>query len=177
MDRTPSSSRRWGEAMRIALAAGLALTLPLGLAACSQESGPPVESEVAPVGTADDANLREAERSLADPTEQGPTRQLTAIPQRFRGVWDAVDGNCAPASDLRIEIGERSLGFYEARGAVTDIVADGPDAVVVTLAMEGEGERWTVRRRFALAEDGRLIPTAPAGEEDFEPTPLKRCET
>ena len=93
--------------MRIALAATLSLTLPLALAACSQESEPPVESEVAPVGTTDDEHLRDAERSLADPTEQGPTRQLTAIPQRFRGVWDAVDGNCAPASDLRIEIGER----------------------------------------------------------------------
>lgn len=163
--------------MQIALAAPLALSLALALAACSQESEPPVESEVAPVGTADDDNLDAAEGSLADPTEEGPTRQLTAIPPRFRGVWDAVDGNCAPASELRLEIGERSLGFYEARGEVTDVMTDGENAIVAALAMEGEGERWTMTRRFSLSGNDRLIPS-PVGEEaDFEPMTLKRCES
>jgi len=158
--------------VRIALAATLALTL----AACSQEAEAPVESEVAPASNADDEKLREAERSLADPTEQGPTRQLTAIPQLFRGVWDALDGDCTRSSDLRIEIGERGMGFYEARGQVTDIVADGADAIVATMAMEGEGERWTLTRRFAL-QNGQLIPTAVGDDEQFEPMPLKRCES
>ena len=163
--------------MRIALAAPLALSLAFTLAACSQEDEPPVESEVAPVSTADDANLREAERSLADPTEQGPTRQLAAIPQRFRGVWDSLDGNCAPASELRMEIGADTLGFYEARGEVTDVMTDGADAIIAGLTMEGEGERWTMTRRFELTAPDRLIPS-PVGEEtDFEPMTLKRCES
>lgn len=147
----------------------------LALAACSQDASAPVDSEVAPSGGTDDATLRQGERSLADPTEEGPARQLTSVPERFRGVWDYVEGSCNPASDLRVEIGENAFGFYESQGQVTDIRAEGADAIVVTLAMGGEGETWTMKRRFTLDDGGRLIPSAVEGEERFEPMPLKRC--
>ncbi|WP_454598607.1 hypothetical protein [Qipengyuania sp. SM2507] len=149
--------------MRIALAATLALTL----AACSQEAEAPVESEAEPA----------AVHSPAAPEREAETAQvLDAIPARFRGTWDALDGDCAPSSDLRIEIGATTLGFYEARGEVTDIMTDGSDAIIASLAMEGEGERWTMTRRFALDGADRLTPS-PVGEEaDFEPMTLKRCD-
>ena len=91
--------------------------------------------------------------------------------------WDALDGDCSLSSELRIEIGATTLGFYEARGEVTDIMTDGADAIIAGMAMEGEGERWTLTRRFALDGSDRLIPS-PVGEEaGFEPMTLKRCES
>ncbi len=150
--------------MRIALAATLALIL----AACSQEADAPAEREAEPA----------AIPSPAAPEREAETAQvLDAIPARFRGTWDALDGDCSLSSELRIEIGADTLGFYEARGQVTDVMTDGEDAIIAGMAMEGEGERWTLTRRFALDGSDRLTPS-PVGEEaDFEPMTLKRCES
>ena len=98
------------------------------------------------------------------------------IPERFRGVWDYVEGNCDPASDLRMTVLPREIEFYESHGRITGVMVGGPDIVTVELAMEGEGETWTMQRRFTLTEGGnRLIPEA-LGDDQFEPMPLKRCE-
>lgn len=149
--------------MRIALVAALAFTL----AACSQEPEAPAESAVDPAALPSPAA---PERT----TEAG--QALDAIPLRFRGAWDALDGDCSLSSELRIEIGADALNFYEARGQVTEVVTDGADAIIAGMAMEGEGERWTLTRRFALDGADRLIPS-PVGEEaGFEPMTLKRCE-
>ncbi|OBX19202.1 hypothetical protein A9995_08720 [Erythrobacter sp. QSSC1-22B] len=151
--------------MRIAFVATLALTL----AACSQEPDAPAESEPEPA--AQPSPVAPAPAPEAEPEVLG------AIPARFRGAWDAMDGDCSLSSDLRIEIGANTLGFYEARGQVTDIMTDGEDAIIAGMAMEGQGERWTMTRRFALTDTDRLIPS-PVGEEaGFEPMTLKRCES
>ena len=154
--------------MRIAHAAPLALSLAVALAACSQEPDAPAEREAEPA----------AVPTPAAPEPEAETAQvLDAIPARFRGAWDALDGDCSLSSELRIQIGATTLGFYEARGEVTDVMTDGEDAIIASLAMEGEGERWTMTRRFALSDSDRLTPS-PVGEEaDFEPMTLKRCET
>ena len=106
-----------------------------------------------------------------------PGGELSAVPEPFRGVWDTAQGSCNPNSDLRVEIGSNSFRFYESTGEVTGIRADGADAIVVEFAMEGEGERWTMRRRFTLSDGGeRLTPTAVDPDEAFEPMPLRKCE-
>ena len=108
----------------------------------------------------------------------GPPEGLgtPAIPAPFHGVWDYVDGSCAPESDLRIEIRPESIGFYESLGELTAIDIASPDDITVTLAMEGEGETWDMQRRFVLSDDGATLTPQAVGEENFEPMPLKKCE-
>ncbi len=108
----------------------------------------------------------------------GPPEGLgvPAIPAAFHGVWDYVDGSCAPESDLRIEIRPESIGFYESLGELTAIDIASPDDITVTLAMEGEGETWDMQRRFVLSDDGATLTPQAVGEENFEPMPLKKCE-
>lgn len=144
--------------MRIALSA-LAV---LALAACSQS-----EPETEPATQAS---------SAAKPAPSASPVSQPNIPERFQGVWDYVEGSCDPASDLRIEILPQAIEFYEAHGKITGVLVESPDTVSVELAMEGEGEQWTMERRFVLTDNGdRLVPES-VGEDQFEPMPLKRCE-
>lgn len=99
------------------------------------------------------------------------------IPQRFQGVWDFEGGTCDPASDMRMEISAAEILFYESIGLVKNVKADGDD-IIVTLAMEGEGENWEQATRFALSGSGkeqRLHSTdadEPKGPDIY---PSKRC--
>ena len=99
------------------------------------------------------------------------------IPEAFRGIWDYVEGTCDPASDLRIEIAPKSIAFYESRGEVTRVEVDNPDRIVVSLAMEGEGEKWEMARQFTLSENATILTPRSVNEEQFEPMPLKRCDS
>ncbi|MDP4574289.1 hypothetical protein Q9K02_03950 [Qipengyuania sp. G39] len=102
---------------------------------------------------------------------------IGTIPPRFRGVWDFVEGSCAPASDLRIEIGEDSITFYESAGQLTGIEDSGTGSVIVTLAMEGEGETWEERRELVLEDGGaRLLVLDPADPSAGRDLPRKRCD-
>ena len=109
----------------------------------------------------------------------GPPEPVTAetIPAAFLGVWDAGGGDCAPASLTRMEILPTTFQFYESHGDVTRIEVDSPEKIVVSLAMEGEGEQWQMARMFTLSDNGQtLTPSAVDPEEKFEPTPLTKCE-
>lgn len=158
----------------------LAATFALAMAGCEADPRAPVDSEVAPAGVEDDETLRPDERSLADETETGVTRAATglqSIPARFRGTWDYVEGDCDPASDLRMEVGERRILFYESVGEVTDIRPASDDAIIVTMELSGEGETWTETTRLRLEDGGdRLIPSMADGEPANRPLPRKRCE-
>jgi len=134
----------------------------LALAACSR-------SEPAPTETAGAAPAR-----TAAPTATAPAR-IAAMPDRFQGIWDAETGTCDPASDLRVEIAERGITFYESHGALTALTVESPEAVVVELAMQGEGEKWTMRRRFTLSNGDRTLTAEAVDGEPFEPMPMKRC--
>ena len=102
---------------------------------------------------------------------------IGTIPPRFRGVWDYVEGSCAPASDLRLDIGEASITFYESAGQLTGIEDSGTGSVIVTLAMEGEGETWEERRELVLEEGGeRLLVLDPADASAGRDLPRKRCD-
>jgi hypothetical protein len=152
-----------------------AISALLLLAACAQDEVAPVDSTVEEVTPGDTA--AGDGRSLADPTVTGPIRQAAELPEPFRGVWDIDGSNCDPMSDLRLEIGEGSIGFYESVGSFTAIDRIDADTVRVTLAMEGEGERWEMERILELRDGGqRLVPSAPPGEPGYRPVALERCE-
>ena len=136
----------------------------LALAACSQ-------AEPAPSETASP----EPRATAPSPTPTAPA-PVALVPDRFHGIWDAETGTCDPASDMRVEIAERGITFYESHGAVTAVAVDSPEVIVVDLAMQGEGEKWTMRRRFTLSKGGQSLTPTSADGDPFEPMPLKRCQ-
>ena len=134
----------------------------LTLAACGQ--GEPAPAETAAAAEAPAAPV------------PAPTPVAAAlVPDRFHGIWDAETGSCDPTSDMRVEIAERGITFYESHGAVTAVAVESPEAIVADLAMQGEGEKWTMRRRFTLSNGDRTLTPEAVGDKQFEPMPLKRC--
>ena len=143
------------------------------LAACAPDPATPDDGQDAGQDTDAPASVPAAQPG-SDP---GAQAALTAIPARFQGVWDYVEGTCAAESDLRTEIEGKRILFYESVGEVTAVERFGDDAIDVTLSMAGEGESWTMERRFTLEkDDARLVPAATDPSEQFTPMPLKRCE-
>lgn len=116
---------------------------------------------------------------LDTPSAPETTEETLAnrIPTRFQGVWDYVEGTCAPESDMRMEISGSEILFYESIGVVTAVEAE-EDNVVVSLAMEGEGETWDQQLRLALVGTGeaQLLETSdgekPRAADEY---PSKRC--
>lgn len=118
--------------------------LALVLAGCGQPSGTPEaggEPGAPPAPAATPATAPDA-----------PT--ANTIPARFHGLWDGESGTCQPDSDLRLDIGPQSIGFYESQGTVTAVDARDPDVVSVQLAMEGEGDQWAQTLQLALEGEG-----------------------
>jgi hypothetical protein len=151
----------------------------LCLAACGESS--PASEEASPDTISVDLDGEGAGvPAQPDPDEASPAENpaeevlLDEIPAAFRGVYDYVEGNCMPASDLRVEIGAKEMGFYESTGTVTGVRPQG-EAVVVSLDMEGEGETWKQDLRIeAAAGTDRLTISDPAGAP--EPTDYrKKC--
>lgn len=138
------------------------------LAACSKEDA----QNSAAYGEA-----REPVRpdKVAPPSSPAAAPASAEIPAAFRGVWDYVKGTCNGASDLRLEIGQRGVAFYEAYGEVTKLTVESPDSVIVDLAMEGEGETWMMRTRYTLSEGGQILTPTALEDRGGEPMPLKRC--
>lgn len=163
-------------AARIKMRAVLGLTVAAMLAACSggAEEGPSGEDTATPAPIP-----LEPESAAETAPETAPVEEALAnrIPTRFQGVWDYVEGTCAPESDMRMEISAAEILFYESIGVVTGVEPEGED-VVVSLAMEGEGETWDQEIRLALVGQGeaQLLETSdgekPRANDDY---PSKRC--
>lgn len=149
-----------------ARARGLAV-LALALAACNR--GTPSADEGPPA---------------APPTKEAATVEAPAaldpavtidIPPQMLGVWDYEKGTCDPASDMRLTIANDRFTFYESSGTVEAVRRAG-DAVIVELAMTGEGENWTQSYRLALRDaEQRLHMTDPVKSPAVDPYPRKRC--
>ncbi|MEL7690642.1 hypothetical protein [Citromicrobium bathyomarinum] len=137
--------------------------------------GEEVTIEATPAPDATDAALPEVGKtSIADPTLINPhrvpagdvaddTAPLTAIPARFLGQWDAIDGPCTPDSDMFMTIRPGTIGFYESQGEVT-VVRRAKPGIVVALAMEGEGEKWASEYAMSLSNGGEQLATRMASE-------------
>jgi hypothetical protein len=148
--------------MRLAL-----IALAFTLAACESE---PQQEVAAPV---------EIASSSSAPTNASITEPVSpvsnTIPVQFLGVWDAEAGNCEPSSDMRLEISEDGMIFYESAGTVQTVRED-EGTTMVTLAMEGEGERWTQTLGLRFFDAGTsLMVIHPEHPEEAERYIRKRC--
>lgn len=137
------------------------------LTGCSQSEPSPAEGGLSRAPATAPATAAAASASPA-------TSGQPVVPDRFHGIWDYVKGSCDPASDMRTEIAERGITFYESHGAVTALTVDSPDRITVTLAMQGEGEKWTATRTLTLSSNGTIL-TPSGGGDTGAPMPLKRC--
>ena len=139
----------------------LAVILSAGavaLAACSSEPEP-TESADDYAGRAGAGPVATPISSLDQPPPP-PMADLGAarpVPEKFRGVWDFVDGNCDPYSDMRIVVGANRLEFYESAGEVNGFEQPDDDTIVLDLSMEGEGETWEERTRLELVDGGKFL--------------------
>ncbi len=164
------------EGTRMRLSALLTAVLALTIAGCEDSPADPGPSEAAQTGTVTAQSDTPPSADAAPTDVARSARELRAIPARFLGAWDYIQGNCNPASDLRMEIGPRRIVFYESVGDVTGIQAENDDAIVVAMSMSGEGDSWTQSTRFTLEDGGdRLIPTDADGDADYETMPRRRC--
>lgn len=137
--------------------------------------GEEVTIETPPAPDANAAAMPEVGQTpIADPTLINPHRvpagdvaddtpPLTAIPARFLGQWDAIDGPCTPDSDMFMTIRPGTIGFYESQGEVT-AVRRGKPGIVVALAMEGEGEKWVSEYAMSLSNGGEQLAARMASE-------------
>ena len=98
---------------------------------------------------------------------------LTAIPARFLGQWDAIDGPCTPDSDMFLTIRPGTITFYESQGEVSG-VRRGKPGIVVSLAMQGEGESWTAEYAMSLAKGGEQLATRELSQSGTA-TSRRRC--
>ena len=146
------------------------LSFALAAAACS---GPePTDTGTAPVETAIPV---EPDGGIGDGAGP-PMASRDTIPTSFRGIWDIAGGTCNPASDLRMDIRDGEIEFYESMGKVTSIEVENPDTIVVSLAMSGEGETWDVTSRYVLSDGGAVLtPFETETNPQYKPIPRKRC--
>ena len=136
----------------VLLAAGIALALSGVTVPAGKDDAVPV----APVdanGGGEDPTVEQV-----DPAPPGGVAQLAAIPPAFRGEWNRDLSACGTGNDeSRLRVGAETVGFYESRGTVVAVAADGPRDAEITLAMSGEGETWRERFRFRLSDDGDAL--------------------
>lgn len=154
----------------------------MALAACSSEPEEPTETAdefASRIGSSDALAPDAAPQSSLDTPPPPPMAKLGSpkpVPAKFQGVWDFVDGSCAPESDLRIAVGASSVQFYESIGTINGF--DQPDAntVILNLAMEGEGEKWEERFRLTLADGGATLQASEvSGYGAGQVMPRKKC--
>lgn len=162
--------------MRKAIFAGLPVFLLV--AACSGDatSGDNTAADSTTLQESSDAPIPEAGGDNAAPVEEASAApEEGPIPAAFIGVWDYVGGSCDPASDMRLEISQESLVFYESVGQVRSAQTE-DDTLRVDLAMSGEGETWRDQMQFTLMDDGTLHMVNAATPDALDEYPRKRCE-
>ena len=126
----------------------LVVSLAMVLAACSNE---PAETPEVPLAE--------------EPAPAIVTAQSRTIPMAFRGVWDAPGSGCDPASQMRLEVTDDRLVFYESVGTVTAVEQVATNTVTLQLDMTGEGESWSSSETLRLTDDGaQLTMERAAGE-------------
>ncbi|MBC2776185.1 hypothetical protein [Parasphingopyxis marina] len=95
------------------------------------------------------------------------------LPEAFQGIWDVSAQACeAPISDMRIEIDEEGIAYWESDGRPIEIFSAGEQDILVTFAMSGEGETWRAQKRFVLDRTGERLfaETMPQPGEPFYKT-------
>lgn len=139
---------------------GPGLALLLLVAGCRET--PPSEA---------DAQANAANEAVTAPDAPEKAGAATEIPRTFRGAWDRDAAACAAASELRLEVSADRLHFHESVGRVTYVRSERPDEAFVSIAFEGEGERWNRDLLLSLEGDGSLTVT----QLDEPPVTRVRC--
>lgn len=151
----------------------IALASAAALVACSQGQAP---AEPVATGAPDPApSLTTTAPSRTSEAAPPLPREVATMPAAFRGTWGYAEGDCSPGTELSMVIGEKSIEFYESLGTITSIKVESPTSVVIDLAMEGEGEKWTVQNRLALSENGAILTPTDTARTSEQLMPRKRC--
>ena len=134
----------------------LVACLMLAAAACKPAEAPQVASapDALPAATSDAAPPPAApEAPLFSVVDGQPS-----FPAPFMGRWDASLEACAEEySDMRLVIDATNMRFWESEGSPTKVEPAGVNAIVVDSDFSGEGDTWTARYRFALADGGETL--------------------
>jgi hypothetical protein len=96
----------------------------------------------------------------AAPKAAASPAALQAFPASFQGRWGLVAADCEPGrADAKglMEVGPKSLRFYESRGIPTRLAQAAPGRIEATLAMTGEGQEWTAAQALTLQADGKVL--------------------
>lgn len=157
------------------LAAGAAA---LSLSACSrQDEGQPdtAASSSAPSGPPPSG----ASAPAAPATTTAPPLLDGTIPRALRGRWGLVPADCTSThGDAKglMEVGARTLTFYESRATLKSIRAAQPDRLRADYAFTGEGQEWTLEVDLRSWKGGAQLIRQDRGP-DALPGPLTytRC--
>ena len=154
----------------------LAALLPLAACGGGEEAGnnssDQATTTVEPVpsnATVDPQNTVVPLPPAASPTPVA----ASGFPAEYQGRWGMVPNDCDPARDDAkglMVVGADRLTFYESRGTPTRIEQTTPTRLVAELGFTGEGQEWTRRTSFTLADGGRTLVT----ETPDDPEPPMR---
>jgi uncharacterized membrane protein len=105
-------------------------------------------------------------RTPAVPGNAVPGDANVTIPARFTGRWAPNQAACRnPAASIQgLTVTPGELRFHESIGVPRTIEPSGPDAIRITSAFQGEGQRWTATQTLRLSQDGRQLEVAGPGE-------------
>jgi hypothetical protein len=136
-----------------------ALFLPL-LAGCGdRDSSVRAPERVEESGAKLDATI-ETSPSSPEASPEAPDGDIAAIPERFQGRWDVDPAACAGRpGEMRLTVAPDRLLFHESVARVAAVRPGEANAVVVDLALEGEGETWRETRTLRLTGEDRLEVT------------------
>lgn len=94
------------------------------------------------------------------------------IPEHFRGTWAGSWMHCTFGGESTLTIGERTADFYESRGRVLSIAAEGDNQLALLIEATGEGQTWLVAIKFIVSDDHQTLSHS-VGSERIERT---RCD-
>ena len=148
--------------------------LAMMLAACEAQSPPaeaPIETPV-PV---------EADGGIGDGAD--PIDVAAAIPERFHGVWDDVEGTCSPDSHLRLEVTAMGFASFTSSGTVITVDTGELGEPIASFAVKAEDMTWQSQWAFFVEEaepHGELLVLTPYQDGAPVPTEVptfgrKRC--
>ncbi len=111
-----------------------------------------------------------AQQAPALPVQPPPAVQSQAkLPDFLTGRWSTKESCNGAGSDLEIAVAPDKIQFYEAVGRVQSVTQEDSN-YIVTLDMEGEGQRFVSRLRIMPSADGRSIETTDPDHLDVPPT-------
>ncbi len=155
------------------------------LFACSRsDEDEPADEEVAgpPANPEKASSLPSAPVSPAaaspSPAPQ-PALQPGSLPAVLRGRWGLVPADCTSThGDAKglMEVGARTLTFYESRATLQSVQTARPDQLRGRFAFSGEGQEWTLEVELRSWNEGAQLIRKDRGP-DALPGPLTytRC--